>query len=62
MRAQGGPKYGKARCIFIALLALYNIFIALHGSLWLGKDKGSIIKSTESGGPILTYSLLDTLG
>ena len=24
----------------------------LHGSLWLGKDKGSIIKSAESGGTI----------
>ena len=29
------------------------IFIALHGSLWLGKDKGSIMKSAESGGTIL---------
>ena len=35
-----GPKDGEARCIFIAL----------HGSLWLGQDKGSIMKSTESGG------------
>ena len=41
-RAQGGPKDGKARCIFIAL----------HGSLWLGKDKGSIMKSVKSGGTI----------
>ena len=29
------------------------IFIALHGSLWLGKDKGSIMKSMESSGAIL---------
>ena len=28
------------------------IFSTLHGSLWLGKDKGSIMKSTESGGTI----------
>ena len=31
------------------------IFLALHDSLWLGKDKGSIMKSAESGGTILTY-------
>ena len=28
------------------------IFSTLHGSLWLGKDKGSIMKSGESGGTI----------
>ena len=27
-----------------------HIFSTLHGSLWLGKDKGSIMESTESGG------------
>ena len=29
-----------------------TIFSTLHGSLWLGKDKGSIMKSAESGGTI----------
>ena len=29
-----------------------TIFSTLHGSLWLGKDKGSIMKSTESGDTI----------
>ena len=29
-----------------------TIFSTLHGSLWLGKDKGSIMESTESGGTI----------
>ena len=30
-----------------------TIFSTLHGSLWLGKDKGSIMKSAESGSTIL---------
>ena len=29
-----------------------TIFSTLHGCLWLGKDKGSIMKSAESGGTI----------
>ena len=29
-----------------------TIFSTLHGSLWFGKDKGSIMKSTESYGTI----------
>ena len=29
-----------------------HIFSTLHGSLWLGKDKGSIMESAESGGTI----------
>ena len=29
-----------------------TIFSTLHGSLWLGKDKGSITKSAESSGTI----------
>ena len=29
-----------------------HIFSTLHGSLWLGKDKGSIMKRAESGGTI----------
>ena len=29
-----------------------TIFSTLHGSLWLGKDKGSIMKSAESCGTI----------
>ena len=50
------------QCIFSTLVFygsvghLECIFIALHGSLWLNKDKGSIMKSAESGGIILTYS------
>ena len=27
-----------------------TVFSTLHGSLWLGKDKGSIMKSADSGG------------
>ena len=32
-----------------------TIFSTLHGSLWLGKDKGSIMESVESGG---THSII----
>ena len=29
-----------------------KFFSTLHGSLWFGKDKGSIMESAESGGTI----------
>ena len=38
--------------IYCSVGPLEHIFIALHGSLWFGKDKGSIMKSAESGGTI----------
>ena len=34
-------------------LIFYKIFSTLHGSLWFGKDKGSIMESAERGGTIL---------
>ena len=39
-----------------------KFFSTLHGSLWLGKDKGSIMESAESGGTIhLDLHRMDTL-
>ena len=40
----------------VKILLCWPSVIALHDSLWLGKEKGSIMKSAESGGTILTYS------
>ena len=37
---------------FFPIWGTSTIFSTLHGSLWLGKDKGSIMKSAESGGTI----------
>ena len=37
---------------FSNLWGTSTIFSTLHGSLWLGKDKGSIMESVESGGTI----------
>ena len=39
-----------------------TFFSTLHGSLWLGKDKGSIMESAESSGTIyLDLHRMDTL-
>ena len=35
---------------FVSMGGTSTLFSILHGSLWLGKDKGSIMKSAESGG------------
>ena len=55
---------GPLECKFMALLKITHFwsnllaggtrtfFSILHGSLWLGKDKGSIMKSAESGGTL----------
>ena len=37
---------------FSNLRGASRIFLTFHGSLWLGKNKGSIMKSAESGGTI----------
>ena len=37
---------------FFSMGGTSTIFSTLHGSLWFGKDKGSIMKSVESGGTI----------
>ena len=55
------PRWGSRMQKHCSVGPLERIFIALYGSLWLGKDKGSIMKSAESGGLILTYSWSDTL-
>ena len=34
-----------------------KFFSTLHGSLWLGKDKGSIMDSAESGWSIVGYTI-----
>ena len=55
---------GPLECKFMALFKIAHfwsnllaggtrtIFSTLHGSLWLGKDKGSIMESAESCGTI----------
>ena len=43
---------GGTRTFFFQSGGTSTIFSTLHGSLWLGKDKGSIMKSAESCGTI----------
>ena len=38
-----------------------TIFSTLHDSLWFGKDKGSIMKSAESGGTIYLLPFITLL-
>ena len=39
--------------VSIDFLGTSTIFSTLHGSLWLGKDEGSIMESAESCGTIV---------
>ena len=48
--------------VSIDFLGTSTIFSTLHGSLWLGKDEGSIMERAESGGTIyLDLHRMDTL-